>query len=130
MVLNFETPAAATLGPVPAGSHWIATWGASPQAATVGNLSRAGFRDATVREIVLTSAGGVRLRIRLTNAFGAAPLRIGQAAVALAGSGPNTVPGTSRAVYFAGGRSVLIPPGAEAVSDPVPLAVPAATRRP
>jgi lysophospholipase L1-like esterase len=127
-VLDSDTPAAATPVPVPAGSHWIATWGASPQAATAGNLSRAGFRNATLREILLTSAGGVRVRVRLTNAFGSAPLRIGLAAVAIDGSGPNTVPGTSHSLYFAGRRSVVIPPGGDATSDPVALAVPPATR--
>ena len=76
-LLDPDSPASATPVPVPAGSHWIATWGAAPQAATGGNLSRAGFRDATIREIVFTSAGGVRVRVRLTNAFGSAPLRIG-----------------------------------------------------
>src|SRR5215472_19207429 len=55
---------------VPPGSHWIATWAASSQPATTGNLSALGFRDATIREIVLTSAGGDRVRVRLSNAFG------------------------------------------------------------
>jgi lysophospholipase L1-like esterase len=125
-VVSSDAPASAT--PVPAGSHWIATWGASPQPATGGNLSRAGFRNATVREIVLTSAGGVSVRVRLTNAFGSAPLRVGLAAVAIDGSGPNTVPGTSRSLYFGGRRSVVVPPGGEATSDSAPLAVPPATR--
>jgi lysophospholipase L1-like esterase len=127
-VVSSDAPASATPVPVPAGSHWITTWGASPQPATGGNLSRAGFRNATLREIVLTSAGGVRVRVRLTNAFGSAPLLVGLAAVAIDGSGPNTVPGTSRSLYFGGRRSVVIPPGGEATSDSVPLAVQPATR--
>lgn len=127
-VVSSDAPASATPVPVPAGSHWITTWGASPQPATGGNLSRAGFRNATLREIVLTSAGGVRVRVRLTNAFGSAPLLVGLAAVAIDGSGPNTVPGTSRLLYFGGRRSVVIPPGGEATSDSVPLAVQPATR--
>jgi lysophospholipase L1-like esterase len=128
-LLESDPPASASsAGPVPAGSHWIATWGASPQSATGGNLSRAGFRDATIREIVLSSAGGARVRVRLTNAFGGGPLRIGGAAIALDRSGPNIVAGTSRALSFAGRRSVLIPPGSDATSDPVALAVPPATR--
>jgi len=126
--LNSDAPASATPVAVPAGSHWIATWGASPQAATAGNLSRAGFRNVTLREIVLVSAGGARVRVRFTNAFGGGPLRIGLAAVAIDGSGPNTVPGTSHEVYFGGRRSVVIPPGAEVASDSVPLAVRPATR--
>ena len=127
-VLNRDAPASATPVPVPAGSHWIATWGAAPQAATAGNLSRAGFRDATIREIVVTSAGGARIRVRLTNGFGSAPLRIGEAAVAVDASGPRTAAGTSHPLYFAGRRSVMIPPRAEATSDPVPLAIAPATR--
>ena len=127
-VVSSDAPASATPVPVPAGSHWITSWGASPQPATGGNLSRAGFRNATLREIVLTSAGGVRVRVRLTNAFGSAPLLVGLAAVAIDGSGPNTVPGTSRLLYFGGRRSVVIPPGGEATSDSVPLAVQPATR--
>ena len=127
-VLDSDTQAAATPVPVPAGSHWIATWGASPQAATAGDLSRAGFHNATIREMVLTSAAGVRLRLRLTNAYGSGPLRIGQAAVAVDRGGPNTVPGTSRVVYFGHRRSVVVAPGGEAISDPVALATGPATR--
>ena len=127
-VVGEGTPAAATPVAVPAGSHWIATWGASPQAATAGNLSRAGFSNATIREIVLTSAGGVMLRVRLTHAYGSGPLRVGLAAVAVDRGGPNTVPGTSRALYFDRRRSVVVAPGGEATSDPVALAVPPSTR--
>jgi lysophospholipase L1-like esterase len=119
--------ASVRLVPVPSGSHWIATWGASPQAATTGNLSGVGFRNATVREIVFTSVGGARVRVRLTNAFGNAPLRIGRAAVALAARGAGTVAGTTTSLYFDGRRSVLIPPGAEVTSDPAPLSVGPAT---
>jgi lysophospholipase L1-like esterase len=115
--------ASVRLVPIPSGSHWVATWGASPQAATTGNLSGVGFRDATVREIVFTSAGGARVRVRLTNAFGTAPLRIGAAEVALAANGARTVPGTAAPLYFDGRRSVSIPPGAEATSDPAPLSL-------
>ena len=127
-VLESDAPAAARPVPVPAGSHWIATWAASPQAATPGNLSGAGFRNATIREIVLTSAGGARVRVRLTNAYGSGALRIGLAAIAVDRHGPDTVPGTSRAVYFDHRRSVVIAPGGEATSDPVALAVPPAGR--
>ncbi|MGN6872591.1 MAG: SGNH/GDSL hydrolase family protein [Solirubrobacteraceae bacterium] len=115
--------ASVRLVPIPSGSHWVATWGASPQAATTGNLSGVGFRDATIREVILTSVGGARVRIRLTNAFGSAPLRVGRAAVALAAHGARTVAGTATSLYFDGRRSVLIPPGAEVTSDPAPLSV-------
>jgi lysophospholipase L1-like esterase len=121
----FEGASSASLKlvPIPRGSQWVATWGASPQAATPGNLSQVGFRDATIREIVYTSAGGVRVRVRLSNAFGTAPLRIDRAALAVQAAGPRTVPGTGSALWFDGGRSVVIPPGAQVTSDAVPLAI-------
>lgn len=122
-----SSSASVSLARVPAGSHWLATWGASPQPATTGNLSGIGFRNETIREIVLVSAGGDRLRVRLTNAFGSTPLRVGRAALAVQSSGAGVVAGTTVGLYFDGRRSVVIPPGAEAASDPAPLAVGPAT---
>jgi lysophospholipase L1-like esterase len=122
-----NSSASVRLVPVPSDSHWVATWGASPQAATTGNLSGVGFRNATIREVVFTSAGGARVRVRLTNAFGSAPLRIGRAAVALAAHGAHTVDGTDAPLYFDGRRSVVIPPGADVTSDPALLTVGPAT---
>jgi lysophospholipase L1-like esterase len=126
-LLDGASSAAPRLIAVPPGSHWVATWGASPQGASGGNLSWLGFRNATLREIVFTSAGGYRARIRLTNAFGTAPLKIGKAALAIQARGAQTAAGTNTPVYFDGRRSVLVPPGGEATSDPVALTVPPAT---
>jgi hypothetical protein len=125
-MLGGASSASVRLASIPPDSHWVTAWGASPQPAT-GNLSGIGFRDATIREIVLTSAGGYRLRVRLTNAFGSSPLTVGRAAVAVQSQGAATVAGTTTSLYFDGRRSVLIPPGAEVTSDPVPLPVGPAT---
>jgi lysophospholipase L1-like esterase len=65
------------------------------------------------------------VRVRLTNAFGTQPVLIGQAAIALAGTGARTMPGTTVPLTFSGRRSILIPVGAEVLSDPVPMTVPA-----
>ena len=126
-MLGGASSASVRLAPIPPDSHWVATWGASPQAATTGNLNGIGFRDETIREIVLTSVGGYRVRVRLTNAFGSSPLTVGRAAVAVQSQRAGTVAGTTTSLYFDGRRSVVIPPGAEATSDPVPLAVGPAT---
>jgi hypothetical protein len=120
-MLDGSSAASVRLVPIPSGSHWVATWGASPQPATPRTLSEPGFRNATIREIVLTSAGGVRVRVRLSNAFGGAPLRVGRVAIALQTHGAGTVTGTDTPVSFDGRGSVLIPPGAEVTSDPVPF---------
>jgi len=81
------------------------------------------FTNQTVRNIVYTSVGGDRVRIRLSNAFGTAPLTIGDASIAVAETGAETVPGTMRQLQFNGQTSVTIPAGAEVVSDPVQLTV-------
>jgi lysophospholipase L1-like esterase len=126
-LLDGSSAASVRLVPIPSGSHWVATWGASPQPATPGTFSEPGFRNVTIREIMQTSAGGVRVRVRLSNAFGAVPLKIGRVDVALQTRGAGTVRGTGTPVYFGARRSVLIPPGAEATSDAVPLAAGPAT---
>jgi lysophospholipase L1-like esterase len=82
-----------------------------------------------VRNVVHTSLGGPEIRIRLTNAFGTSPLTPTQVTVALPLS-PGSAQarfGTMTAVTFGGQETATIPVGAEAISDPVRLAVPAET---
>ncbi|MGI5229037.1 SGNH/GDSL hydrolase family protein [Actinoallomurus sp. CA-142502] len=104
------------------GPVWVGTW-ESPVATATAN----GCVDCTIRDVVHTSVGGRALRVRLSNAFGTAPLRVGHTTVALpAGGGTRVAPGTLRQVRFHGHASVSVAPGREAVSDPVHLRVPAA----
>jgi lysophospholipase L1-like esterase len=120
-----------TPGPIPVaarrqsldGTHWVASWGASPQAAVLGDLAALGFAHQTIRNIVFTSVGGSMVRVRFTNAFGTQPLRIGAAAIGVQRSGAAVAPGSSFALSFDGSGSIVIPPGSEALSDPVRLAV-------
>jgi lysophospholipase L1-like esterase len=104
-------------------THWVAAWGASPQPATSRNESADGFADQTIRNIVFSSIGGPMVRVELTNSFGLQPLEIGQAAIGVQAAGASVAPGTNQALSFSGSPSVLIPPGAEALSDPVRLTV-------
>jgi lysophospholipase L1-like esterase len=82
-----------------------------------------GFDNQTVRNVLFSSIGGSMVRVRFTNAYGAAPLQIGHATVAIHARGPRVASGTTRVLTFAGHQSVTIPPGAEALSDPVRLTV-------
>jgi lysophospholipase L1-like esterase len=75
------------------------------------------FSDQTLREIVHTSIGGDRFRIRIANTFGSDTLHIGAAHVATPSSGSSIVPGTDRALTFGGNGFVDIPSGAVALSD-------------
>ncbi len=74
-----------------------------------------GFADQTVRQRLHLAGGGERLRVRLTNRYGRAPLTIAAATAA-------TEHGRA-ALAFDGAGELVIPPGEEAVSDPVDLPV-------
>jgi lysophospholipase L1-like esterase len=117
----YERPALATAAR-PAG-HWVAAWAAGAQGPSASNLSGGGVHDQTIREIVLSNAGGTAVRVRLTNAFGSRPLEIGRASVGAQRSGAGLAPGATRPLTFSGQPAVQIPPGADALSDPVNLIV-------
>jgi lysophospholipase L1-like esterase len=112
----------------PAQSTWIASWGSSQQVPEPQNtLPPADLTDVTLRQIVHLSAGGSALRVHLSNAFGTEPLHITSAHIAkpLAPDAAAIDPPTDRALTFAGAPDVTIPAGAEFVSDPITLTVPA-----
>jgi lysophospholipase L1-like esterase len=112
-------------------ASWVATWGASPVVGARSPFpgfacqSATGVTNQTVRDVVFTSVGGDRVRVRLTNSFGTQPLTVGSASIAVAQSGALARPGTLRALTFGGASGVTIPAGAEALSDPVRMQVPA-----
>jgi lysophospholipase L1-like esterase len=101
-------------------AHWVATWGASP--VDMGNFNYSG----TIRNIVFTSVGGGTVRVRLTNTFGDQPLQIGDAYIGVSDT-EGTIQGSNVPLTFSGARSITIPQGAEALSDPVSLSVPELT---
>jgi len=99
---------------------WIATWGASQQIPEPQNaLPPDDLRDATVRQIFHLSAGGSAVRVHLSNAFGTEAVHFTSVHIArpLSSASGAIDPATDKAVTFAGGNDVTIPPGAEFVSD-------------
>lgn len=106
-----------------AGKRWVGSWGASPQPPVSGTLGASGFADQTVRNVVFASVGGTSVRVRLTNTFGQEPLVIGAAAIGRSSAGADVVRGESVRLTFGGHRSITIPPGAQALSDPARLTV-------
>jgi lysophospholipase L1-like esterase len=127
-VLVFALTSAASAAP-----QWVQTWGAAPLPPTpaLGPFpATPGFNNQTVRQTVRVSAGGRRIRIRLSNEYGTKPLLIGAVRVALAdekggpmGTARNIQPGGTHQVLFSGKTSVTIPAAAPFVSDPVDLPV-------
>ena len=65
-----------------------------------------------------------RVRVELSNAFGAKPLVVGGAHIALRSKDSAIVTGTDRPLLFNGKASTTIPPGAVMLSDAVDLDVP------
>ncbi|GAA0493604.1 SGNH hydrolase [Paractinoplanes deccanensis] len=122
--------AAALPGRPSSRTAWIHTWTAMPQLTEPHNLPPAPFAnlaDTTLRQTVHVTAGGQRLRVRFSNAFGAGDLTIGSASVGLPLGGragvPALEPGSARPLTFGGRPSVTVPVGAQIVSDPVALPV-------
>lgn len=116
-----------------AGARWLGSWAASPappMAAPSNNPARGTptFNNQTVVQTVRLSAGGERLRLRLTNEYGTHPLAIGAARVALLSADGAVVAGSDRAVTFAGGKAASLAPGAPLISDPVALPTKALAR--
>jgi lysophospholipase L1-like esterase len=107
-----------------AGVRWCATWGAAP-AGPPPSGSVQTYSSQTLRLIVHASIGGSRVRIRVSNEMGAAPLRIGRASIALRTSGAAISAGSLRELRFGGATSVTIPARAPAISDPLDFVVPA-----
>jgi lysophospholipase L1-like esterase len=102
---------------------WVGAWGRSAAAA-----SDRAFKDQTVRMISHVSAGGSRVRLRLSNLFGSQPVTFDAVSVGLrqpgAGSAsPAVAPGSSTRVTFGGASRFTIPPGASVQSDPAALKV-------
>jgi lysophospholipase L1-like esterase len=95
--------------------HWVGSWGAAP-----GHVTPP-MADATLRVVAAPHHGGRRLRVRLSNRFGAEPLSLHAVVVGRRAAGAGVVAGTQRAVHFRGRRAVTLAPGADVVSDPVRL---------
>ncbi len=99
--------------------HFVGSWTVAPAPA-----EGVAFNNVTLRMNGRLSLGGAVLRVRLSNAHGSKPLRIGAAHLGLRAGGPAIVPGTDRVLSFGGSPEAVIPTGSLLISDPVELTVP------
>lgn len=106
-------------------AKWVASWatGSIPP-----GPKSSSFSNQTVRQVVRLSAGGGALRVRLTNAFGTAPLAIGGAQIVFLDDDGNEIAAMRRVLTFGGARTATIARGAPLLSDAVKIAVPARAR--
>jgi lysophospholipase L1-like esterase len=110
--------------------HWVGSWAASQQVPETQNLLDPELlRDATLRQIVHLTVGGSQLRVRVSNAFGTQPLHLTAVHVARPASAASEAGGgaidaaSDMAVMFHGAPDVMIPAGAEYLSDVVAFPV-------
>ena len=106
--------------------RWVSSWASSqilvdPKDA----LPPQQTKDVTLRQLVRLSIGGSPVRVRLSNAMGTSPLAISgvNIAHALSRNSSGIDPSTIRKVTFAGAEAVVIPAGAEYVSDRIDMRV-------
>lgn len=107
-------------------AHWVGSWAASQQIPEAANLLDPDLmRDATLRQIVHLSLGGTQLRVRVSNAFGMQPLHLTAVHVArpMSAASAEIDAASDTAVMFDGAPDVMIPAGAEYVSDAVTFSV-------
>jgi lysophospholipase L1-like esterase len=124
-----------------ADAHWVGTWGAGQYygdtAGTDAGVRQAGgvaltLPDATLRQMIRTSVGGRRLRLRFSNEYGDTPMTLSAVSIAKANGDLNTSDidvSTNTPVTFHGGSAgVTIEPGQFAASDPIDFPVAALER--
>jgi len=130
LMVMLVRPAGAAEALAAGGGRWVTTWTSSPIApgpltidAIFGNDHSRSFENQTIRHIAHVSVGGRKVRVRLSNAFGVLPLRVGAANVALRLTGSSIYANSNRRLTFGGQSSVVVPAGAVVVSDAVDLNV-------
>ncbi len=114
LCLTFAVPAMA------GERQWVPAWYASPEPSAT---DKAFVQDQTLRQIVRVSAGGTSVRVRLSNAYGTAPLHLDDVHLARRDTGSRIDTASDAAVTFNGRSGVTIAPGAYVLSDALPVSV-------
>ncbi|HEX6803525.1 MAG TPA: SGNH/GDSL hydrolase family protein [Terriglobales bacterium] len=107
-------------------TKWVGTWAASQQTPEAQNsLPIEDMRDLTLRQIFHLSIGGSSVRVHISNAFGTEPLRFTSVHIArpLSAASPQIDAASDRGLTFSGSPDVIVPAGAEFISDPIDYVV-------
>jgi lysophospholipase L1-like esterase len=110
--------------------RWTATWSPSQSATAARPAAGAVDRvttlvNATLRQVIHTTIGGDRVRVRISNEYGDRPLVIGRVHVALRTSGSSINAASDRPLMFDGKERVVVRTGSVVTSDPLAFNVPA-----
>lgn len=124
--MAFSCPLRGNAQLAPGAQRWAGTWAASQQVPEPQNaLPTADLSDVTIRQIFHLSIGGATLRVHLSNAFGTRPLHFTSVHIArpLSASSSTIDPASDTELSFAGRKDVIVPAGAEYISDPIHYSV-------
>lgn len=105
---------------------WIGAWGTAPVEIGVEgyNNIQAFVGELTARVVVTPTASGSKMRIKLSNYYGKAPLKVYTVTAAESLGGSEINPDSLKIVTFNGGApSVTIPAGKEVYSDEINFSV-------
>ncbi|WP_030983572.1 SGNH/GDSL hydrolase family protein [Streptomyces sp. NRRL WC-3744] len=104
---------------------WVGAWATAPVGGEPGTETT-GLAGHSVRNVVHTSTGGTSARVTLSNLYGQSALTISHASLALSLGDDSAAADaeTMRRLTFNGAPSVVIPAGAQTVSDTVRITVP------
>jgi lysophospholipase L1-like esterase len=112
-------------------TRWVATYGCGLQLTEPGNVPPVpGLASNTLRQVVRTTLGGKRLRVRFSNAYGTNAVVLNSVHVALNTGATATDainPATDTPLTFQGEPSVTIPAGAAVACDPFDFDLPPLT---
>ncbi|KZM28285.1 uncharacterized protein EKO05_0002731 [Ascochyta rabiei] len=100
-----------------ASQRWVAAWFAPPS-----RMLSMGLVGRKLRQIVRVHASGQAVRLRLSNRYGDEPITLADVSVATSVHGP-MVGKKSAQVLFNRQTQVILEPGSETISDPVPIEV-------
>lgn len=118
------------------GQYWVGAWGFPAMSFASAVPARSDrtppvvddFQGITVRQVVRLAAPARRIRLRLSNEFGAVPVRLGSVHVALVDGDGTTQPLSDHVLTFSGRADTTIAAGAPLLSDPLDWRLEAFTR--
>jgi lysophospholipase L1-like esterase len=107
---------------------WVTTWASTPAPRWRDEIplpfgTPEVLGNQTIRQVARISVGGSKVRIVISNEYGAKPLTIGAGSVALAGNQGEVDKSTLKPLTWGSRTWVVVPPGAPMLSDPVDLPV-------
>lgn len=100
-------------------ARWVGAWG-SPLSDAFLSVS---LNNQTLRQVVTVHQQGQAIRVRLSNRYGAEPVKLQEVQIGLSAGDAAVVPGSSHRLSFGGRNNVTLATGASVWSDPLPMAV-------